>query len=136
MEYLGFKIGWNTWSPSNKKVQAIMNSKVNNLTDILSFLGAANIYRRHLKNFTYLSALFTDNLKKTVPWSWGSEEQKCFDELKQRLVNAQDLAIPQREGELVMITDASDLGGGSVIFQWQAPNLSDHHSAQFRKCET
>ena len=35
-----------------------------------------------------------------------------------------------------MITDASDLLGGSVIFQWQAPNLSDHHSAQFQKCET
>ena len=88
-----------------------------NLTDLRSFLGAANFYRRHLKNFTYSSALLTDKLQKTVPWSWGSSEQKCFEELKERLVNAKDLAIPQREGELVMITEDSDLGGGSVIFQ-------------------
>ena len=117
-------------------MQAILNSKVKTLSDLRSFLGAANFYRRHLKNFTYSSALLTDKLKKTVPWSWGPAEQKCFDELKERLVNAQALAIPQREGELVMITDASDLGGGSVIFQWQPSTLSDHHAAQLRRCET
>ena len=136
LEYLGFRIGWNTWSPSEKKVQAILNSKIRNLTDLRSFLGAANFYRRHLKNFTYSSALLTDKLKKTVPWSWGPSEQKCFEELKERLVNAQDLAIPQREGELVMITDASDLGGGAVIFQWQPSTLSDYHTAQLRRYET
>ena len=47
LEYLGFKISWNTWPPSEKKVSAILKANIRNLADLRSFLGAANFYRRH-----------------------------------------------------------------------------------------
>ena len=69
LEYLGFHIAQGTLSPSKSKIQAILKFKIQNLKDLRSFLGAANFYRRRIKNFTFCSAPLTDKLKKTVPWS-------------------------------------------------------------------
>ena len=41
------------------------------LHDVRSFIGACNFYRRHIKNFTYTSAILTDLIKKTITWRWG-----------------------------------------------------------------
>ena len=32
------------------------------------------------------------------------------------------LGVPRPEGEIVLITDASDVGGGGTIYQWQELN--------------
>jgi hypothetical protein len=56
MEYLGFDLGWGQWSPSKKRVQAIMGAKVKTQKDLRSFLGAMNFYRRHIPNFTFSAA--------------------------------------------------------------------------------
>ena len=36
------------------------------LHDVRSFIGACNFYRRHIKNFTYTSAILTDLIKKST----------------------------------------------------------------------
>ena len=61
----------------------------------------------------------TDLTKKGVKWHWGDEEQRCFEELKSKLANVKSLGVPKSNGEIVMITDASDVGGGASIYQWQ-----------------
>ena len=38
------------------------------LQDVRSFIGACNFYRRHIKNFTYTSAIVTDLIKKSTTW--------------------------------------------------------------------
>ena len=54
IDYLGYSLGWGTWKPSSKRVQAILNYfKVQNVKELRSFLGAMNFYRRHVKNFTF-----------------------------------------------------------------------------------
>ena len=119
VDYLGFTIGWGKWQPSKKRVQAILNSKVENLKDLRSFLGAMNFYRRHCKNFTFSSAPLSELLKKNVKWRWGVEEQKAFQELKDKIASMEVLGVPRPFGEIVMVTDSSNVGGGSTIFQWQ-----------------
>ena len=54
LDYLGFEVGYKTWKPSQRKIDALQRSKITNLQ---SFLGACNFYRRHVKNFTFSSAL-------------------------------------------------------------------------------
>jgi len=49
----------------------------------------------------------------------GPQEDKALNDLKLKLENAVKLGTPQPFGEIVMITDASDIGGGSCLFQWQ-----------------
>ena len=115
-EYLGYHVGYGTWSPSPKKVEAILKAKVTNLKELQSFLGAMNFFRRHVPRFTESSHILTDLLKKENPWKWTEREQEKVDELKRKLAQRTFLGVPKPRGEMVGVMDASDYGGGSTIF--------------------
>ena len=126
MQYLGFDIG-NGWStPATSEAKPLMDAKVQHedprkgLHDVCSFIGACNFYRRHIKNFTYTSAILTDLIKKSTTWRWDPQEQQAFDELKDKVANANSLGVPRAQGEIILVTDASNVGGGGTLFQWQA----------------
>ena len=99
------------------------------LHDVRSFIGACNFYRRHIKNFTYTSAVLTDLIKKSTTWRWGPQEQQAFDELKDKVANAKCLGVPRAQGEIILVTDASNVGGGGTLFQWQALEKEEFDSA-------
>ena len=92
-------------------------------------LGRATFYRRHIKNFTYTSAVLTDLIKKSTTWRWGPQEQQAFDELKDKVANAKCLGVPRAQGEIILVTDASNVGGGGTLFQWQALEKEEFDSA-------
>ena len=79
---------------------------------------ACNLYRRHIHNFTNSSAPLTDLIKKTTPWRWTATEEERFQELKKKTASSNCLGVPHPRGEIVLITDASDVGGGGTIYQW------------------
>jgi transposase InsO family protein len=84
-----------------------------------------------VKNFTFDSAALTELTKKDQGWKWGKTEQEHFERLKRKLAEATALGVPRNSGEIVMMTDASDVGGGSTLFQWQ--NLEESQvPSQFR----
>ena len=82
MQYLGFDVGYGWWTPAASKVKPLMDANVRHedpkkgLHDVRSFNGACNFYRRHIKNFTYTSAILTDLIKKSTTWRWGPQEQQ------------------------------------------------------------
>ena len=78
-----------------------------------------NFYRRHIPWFSFSSAMLSDLTKKGVKWNWTPEHQKNFEELKAKLASQTLLGVPQSMGEMVLITDSSDKGGGGTLFQWQ-----------------
>ena len=88
MQYLGFDVGYGWWTPAASKAKPLMAAKVQHkdpkkgLHDVRSFIGACTFYRRHIKNFTYTSAILTDLIKKSTTLRWGPQEQQAFDELK------------------------------------------------------
>ena len=117
MEYLGFDVGYGWWKPAASKMQPLQDMQIHDdpkkgLHDVRSFVGACNFYRRHIHNFTYSSAPLTDLIKKATPWRWTSREEECFHELKKKIASSNCLGVPRPEGEIVLITDASDVGGG------------------------
>ena len=95
------------------------------LNDVMSFVGACDFYRRHIHNFTYSSAPLTDLIKKTTPWRWTAREEECFQELKKKIASANCLGVPRPKGEIVLIPDAIDVGGGGTIYQWQELNPAE-----------
>ena len=125
MQYLGFDVGYGWWTPAASKAKPLMDAKVRHedpkkgLHDVRSFIGACNFYRRHIKNFTYTSAIPTDLIKKSTTWRWGPQEQQAFDELKDKVANAKCLGVPRAQGEIILVTEASNVGGGGMLFQWQ-----------------
>ena len=117
MEYLGFDVGYGWWKPAASKMQPLQDMQIRNdpkkgQHDVRSFVGACNFYRRHIHNFTYSSAPLSDLIKKTTPWRWTSREEECFQELKMKIASSNCLGVPCPEGEIVLITDTSDVRGG------------------------
>ena len=117
MEYLGFDVGYGWWKPAASKMQPLQDMPIRDdpkkgLNDVRSFVGACNFYRRHIHNFTYSSAPLTDLIKKTTPWRSTAREEECFQELKKKIASPGSLGVPRPKGEIVLITDASDVGGG------------------------
>ena len=74
MQYLGFDVGYGWWTPAASKAKPLMDAKVRHedpkkgLHDVRSFIRACNFYGRHIKNFTYTSAVLTDLIKKSTTW--------------------------------------------------------------------
>ena len=89
-------------------------------------MGACNFYRRQIHHFTYCSAPLTDLIKNTPPWRWTAIEEECFQELKKEIASSNCLGVPRPKGEIVLITDASDVGGGAgTIYGWQELNPAE-----------
>ena len=75
-------------------------------------MGACNFYLRHIHNFTYSSAPLTDQITKATPPRRTAREEECFQELKKKIASSNCPGVPRPKGEIVLITDASDVGGG------------------------
>ena len=66
MQYLGFDVGYWWWTPAASKAKPLIDVKLRHedpkkgLHDVRSFIGACKFYHRHIKNFTYTSAILTD----------------------------------------------------------------------------
>ena len=130
MEYLSFDVGYGWWKPAAPKMQPLQDMWIRDdpkkgLHIVRSFVGACNFYRRHIHNFTYSSAPLTDLIKKPTPWRWTAREEECFQELKKKIASSNCLGVPRPTGEIVLITDASDVGGGGTIYQWQELNPAE-----------
>ena len=98
---------------------SIRDDKTRGVKDIRAFLGSCNFYRRHIPTFTYSSHLLTDLTKKTVPWMWTQEQEAQFQKIKEKLSSLRLLGTPASDGEFMVITDASLVGGGGTLLQWQ-----------------
>ena len=110
MEYLGFDVGYGWWKPAVSKMQPLQDMQIRD--DVRTFVGGCSFYRRHIHNFTYTSAPLTDLIKKTTPWRWTARGKECFQELKKKIASSNCLRVPRAKGEIVLITDASDVGEG------------------------
>ena len=118
-DYLGFTVGTGWWRPTDHKIAALQSAKITNLKDLRRFLGACNFCRRHIRNFSHTSAILTDLLKKGAKFDWTQEHEDAFQELKAKIAAVTCLGVPKEKGEVIIITDASDVGGGAQILQWQ-----------------
>ena len=137
MEYLGFDIGYGWWKPAASKTHPLQDMQVRDdpkkgLRDIRSFIGARNCYRRHIHNFTYSSAPLTDLIKKTNPWWWTDREEACLQEMKKKISSTNCPGVSRPKGEIILVTDACDVGGGGTLYHWQELNPAELSHCQFQ----
>lgn len=74
-------------------------------------------YRKFVKNFGILSKPLTQLLKKGAMFVWTVKIQQSFEALKQALVSAPVLALPNFQKQFCIEVDASDKGIGAVLQQ-------------------
>jgi hypothetical protein len=59
--------------------------------------------------------------KSKVAWKWGTEEQTCFDRIKELLCTAPVLAYPDFSRKFIIHTNACRYGVGGVLSQMPSP---------------
>ena len=121
VQYLGHVVsskGIHTDPEKIKAVSALSDPK--NLEQVRSFLGLSGYYRKFIPNFATLSAPLVSLTKKHSKFHWGENEHNAFITLKSLLCQAPVLAYPQFDKKFILQTDASDLGLGAVLTQYDS----------------
>ncbi|KAL4011859.1 hypothetical protein IC575_028923 [Cucumis melo] len=85
--------------------------------EVRSFLGLAGYYRRFVENFSRIATPLTQLTRKGAPFVWSKACEDSFQNLKQKLVTAPVLTVPDGSGSFVIYSDASKKGLGCVLMQ-------------------
>ena len=89
------------------------------LTEVRSFLGLAGYYRSFVPDFATVAKPLTTLADKGRAFQWNCECETAFGTLKTLLTESPILGYPQDEGQIILDTDASDMGLGAVLSQLQ-----------------
>ncbi|KAL4016982.1 hypothetical protein IC575_024653 [Cucumis melo] len=87
------------------------------VSEVRSFLGLAGYYRRFVENFSRIATPLTQLTRKGAPFVWSKACEDSFQNLKQKLVTAPVLTVPDGSGSFVIYSDASKKGLGCVLMQ-------------------
>jgi RNase H-like domain found in reverse transcriptase len=123
VDYLGHVIRPGQLSVAEKNTAALkVMTHPTTQTELRSFLGLCNVYRRFVKGLFKIAAPLNILLRKgeTPQLSPLSPEQVlAFDTLRASLLHRPILALPRIEGAFTLDTDASDHQLGCCLLQEQ-----------------
>jgi hypothetical protein len=124
INYLGHTISAAGVSTDSSKVQDVKDWPTPaNIKELRGFLGLSGYYRKFVRNYGLLSKPLSNMLRKGVPFCWTPEAESAFQALKEALITAPVLALPDFSRQFIVETDASDLGVGAVLIQGDHPWL-------------
>ena len=89
-------------------------------TELRSFLGLCNVYRRFVKNFARISSPLNDLLTKGRPKElepFTEAEYSAYKELKEKLVSPPVLKLFQPDLPVILETDACNRQVGCILLQ-------------------
>ena len=122
VKYLGHIVDSRGIRPDPKKVEAVQSwPEPKSVTDVRSFLGLCNYFRKFMDHYSEVAIPLTNLTKKTVKFEWTGRCQDSFQKLKDLLTRAPLLRTPDESLPYEVVTDASDLGLGAVLLQEGRP---------------
>lgn len=126
IEYLGHIVSEKGVVAEPSKIQAMVDWPTpSSLKSLRGFLGLTGFYKRFIKNYAIknyaaIAAPLTQLLRKDN-FHWKPEAQAAFEQLKNTMVQAPVLALPDFTLPFVLETDASGTGMGAILMQQNHP---------------
>jgi len=118
IQYLGYSISKDGIKPDKKNIESIINFPVpTNAKSVHSFLGLCSYFRKFVEGFSVLAQPLYKLIRKNVKFKFGEEELQCFENLRQKLIDAPVLAIFDPKDYTELHCDASALGYGAILLQ-------------------
>ena len=118
MSFLGHVINQHGITVDPKNVDSVVKwQRPTNVTEVRSFLGLAGYYRRFVRDFSSIAKPMTRLTEKGVPFVWNIDCEASFKTLKDKLVNAPILVLPESGKRFMVYTDASRIVLGCVLMQ-------------------
>ena len=100
------------------KIKAIQEWKIPTfVSDVRSFLGLTNYYRRFIEGFSLRATPLTELLKKDHPWLWSNECQMALEDLKATMTRGPALELVDVYKPFEIEIDDSDFALGDVLIQ-------------------
>ncbi|KAL0546479.1 hypothetical protein IC582_016389 [Cucumis melo] len=118
VSFLGHVVSKAGVSVDPAKIEAVTGwTRPSTVSEVRSFLGLAGYYRRFVENFSRIATPFTQLTRKGASFVWSKACEDSFQNLKQKLVTASVLTVPDGSGSFVTYSDASKKGLGCVLMQ-------------------
>ena len=116
--FLGHIVGGGKIKMDGAKIRVIEDwEPPTKVTELRSFLGLANFYRKFVKGYSKIAAPLTELLKKDKAWDWNTKCQEAFEGLKKAMASEPVLVLPDHTKPFEIYTDASDVAIGGVLMQ-------------------
>jgi hypothetical protein len=133
VHYLGHVICEEGVAVDPEKIKYIMEWPTpKDVFDVRSFMGLEGYYRRFIKECSKIGCPITALQKKGVKFTWTSEREERFQEMKHLLTHAPVLKISNFDNEFLVCTDACKEGLGGVLMQegcvicYESRKLNEH----------
>lgn len=116
--FVGHQVKNGTIKPDPDKLRAIQEIPIpNDVTQLKSFLGLVNYYRKFIPGFAKIALPLYALTKKGVEYTWSGITDAAFNQLKAALISADCLYAPDFKKQFILQTDACKTGIGSVLTQ-------------------
>ncbi|KAF8749013.1 hypothetical protein RHS01_10345 [Rhizoctonia solani] len=90
VDYLGIVISPAGFSMDQKKIEAVTSwPQPKTVKQVQAFLGFVNYLCRFIPNFSSVARPLHNLTKKEIPWSWETQEEEAFQELKSLVTRKQ-----------------------------------------------
>jgi RNase H-like domain found in reverse transcriptase len=122
LEYLSYNISREGLRPSQKKVEAILQIKAPTThKQLRRFIGMVNYYRDMWPQRSHFLAPLSSMTLAKVIWTWTTEHQEAFDQMKAHIAKETLLTFPNFNKEFEIHMDASKLQLGACVSQEGKP---------------
>ena len=106
--------------PLKSRIEAIQKVKPpRTVKECRSFCGMVNYMSVFLPSLQEKLIPIYFITRKGIPFYWGEEQQKAFDEIKYDVTHAPVLLMPNSKGHFVLVSDTSKVGCGAALYQKQ-----------------
>ena len=126
VKFLGHIIGREGVKVNPEKIEVVKTwPEPKSVKQVQQFLGLTNYFRKFIQGYAALAAplsmLTKVKDKAAFAQTWTLSHTEAFERLKQELVSAPVLALPDFGAPFQVIADASILGTGAVLLQNDHP---------------